>query len=366
MSARPTGAGWATGGTAGVLVALGVRFDYPEAVALGFCAAALLAFSSVWQAVGARIRATRVVEPNRVTAGRSVECLLRVHNAGSRTVPALEVTEVLDGRERRFALPPSRGRSTTRVHGYHLPTDRRGVYRLPPPVLTVHDPARLIRRRFATEGDTVIHVHPDHHPLTSPWPGGERLTVDGVAARPRGTGMAYYGLREYVVGDDSRYIHWPATARIGTLMVRHHGVLDTPGLFVLLDTTNLAVGEEFEDAVRVAASLAVSALRAGARLTLCTTDLGHVPDLGATPEARVTAVLDFLAGVEPSETVRPPRFRAPGAETATTVVVTTGPNAALSPGALVVRVDPDTTGPEVDGVLTVASSADFAAKWNNR
>ena len=46
----------------------------------------------------------------------------------------------------------------------------------------------------------------------------------------------FVSLREYVPGDDPRLIHWPTTARVGTLMIREHVELRRPEFTVVLDT----------------------------------------------------------------------------------------------------------------------------------
>ena len=46
---------------------------------------------------------------------------------------------------------------------------------------------------------------PVRPPVSKPWP----------------SGMEFYGMREYVPGDDLRHIHWRTSARTGTLVVKH-------------------------------------------------------------------------------------------------------------------------------------------------
>ncbi|MDX3111775.1 DUF58 domain-containing protein, partial [Nonomuraea angiospora] len=100
---------------------------------------------------------------------------------------------------------------------------------------------------------------------------------------PSGT-VTFHTLREYVVGDDLRHVHWRSSARTGTLMVRQLIDASLPTTTVVLDTRDLT-----ELAVDAAASVALAAARAGFPVRLVTGD-GPVPD-AKDPEA----VLDRLA-----------------------------------------------------------------------
>jgi uncharacterized protein (DUF58 family) len=79
-------------------------------------------------------------------------------------------------------------------------------------------------------------------------------------------------MREYVPGDDPRMIHWPTTARTGTLMVREHVEVRRPEFTIVLDTADAAgTPDDFEESVDVAASLAVHAIAAGLDVVVRTT-----------------------------------------------------------------------------------------------
>ncbi len=63
----------------------------------------------------------------------------------------------------------------------------------------------------------------------------------------------FVSMREYVAGDDPRMIHWPTTARTGTLMVREHVEVRRPEFTVVLDTApSVGTPDDFEEAVDVA------------------------------------------------------------------------------------------------------------------
>lgn len=67
-------------------------------------------------------------------------------------------------------------------------------------------------------------------------------------------------LREYVVGDELRQIHWRSSARTGTLMVRQYVDVTRPMLVVLVDVDpdHYRSLDDLDDAVDLAASIALA------------------------------------------------------------------------------------------------------------
>jgi uncharacterized protein (DUF58 family) len=144
-----------------------------------------------------------------------------------------------------------------------------------PLTLSRTDPFGLARNSV-TVGDTVtLWVHPRSYPALARTGGFPRHHHEGRANDHLRGSLDLRELREYQPGDEVRDIHWKATARTGTLMVKESADPDQPRLTVVLDTR--AMPELlFEEAVDVAASLLRSAALAGhhARLlTSCGTDL---------------------------------------------------------------------------------------------
>ena len=104
-------------------------------------------------------------------------------------------------------------------------------------------------------------------------------------------------LREYVPGDDPRLIHWMTTARTGTLMVKEHVELRRPEFTVVLDTAHhVATPDDFEEAVDVAASIAVHAVRSGLDVVVRTTSREHPGH--PIPRSSESQVVDLLTPVQ--------------------------------------------------------------------
>ena len=374
MTVRPTASGWSVAACACVLLPCGAVLDYPELVAVGGCAATLVVLALVWVLVRPSLTAGRAVRPVRVTQFGTLTCELTVSNTSRRISQELEVTEVVNGQKLAFVLDALPGRSRTQVHKYELPSDKRGIYRLAPPSVRILDPARLVRRGFTTEGKTTFYVHPKYESLP-PFGAGASRDQDGMASTPLMNGVVFHSLRDYVAGDDSRLIHWPATARTGALMMRHNSMPDAPGYLVVLDTAPAGYDDQsFEEAVRVSASLCVAAVLGGSPLRLRITAGSR--DLLLEPGESATTALDRLAGVDRTQhDVWWPT--AVACHDVASVVVVTGradrrqlasiaQSIAVGVSATVICLDSNARGGTVAAplpVITAPSCVRFAAQW---
>lgn len=83
-------------------------------------------------------------------------------------------------------------------------------------------------------GDSLDAVFPIQYDYLSGWNAGE------IASKRRGSGFEIDGVRDYLLGDDPRYIDWFATARNpeGLPRVREHEADITPALWVVSDVAH--------------------------------------------------------------------------------------------------------------------------------
>lgn len=158
------------------------------------------------------------------------------------------------------------------THRYGLRCTRRGVYEIGPLVAVASDPLGLSEQETVVAEPFELLVHPridvvEDRPLTWSF---EDPPVRPPISRPWPAGMEFYGMREYVPGDDTRKIVWRASARTGKVMIRESERGITDRVVIILDTDRGAhsrdgeqVSESFEMGVRAAASLAVRHLRDG-------------------------------------------------------------------------------------------------------
>jgi uncharacterized protein (DUF58 family) len=176
---------------------------------------------------------------------------------------------------RTVAVPLLRlrpGRDTTVV--YPVPTERRGVVPVGPLRVTRSDPLGLLTLARTHGGTTTVWVHPRIHPLRAV-PAGMARSLDGrIDKVPQGS-ITFDSLREYVVGDELRRVHWRSSAKVGELMVREQVDTSEPTIVVLLDDRAAAhpgvrdgVAETFESACEAAASVIAAAVREDLPVTL--------------------------------------------------------------------------------------------------
>ncbi|MEU1682295.1 DUF58 domain-containing protein [Micromonospora zamorensis] len=250
-----------------VLLGVGFRFAYPELTLLGAAAGAAVGYAALVAAWRPRLTVTRLADPDRVARGEPASMTLTVRNSG-RLRSANLLAEDRCG-DRTVPVPVLRLRPgrDTEVR-YDVPTHRRGVVPVGPLRVTRRDPLGLVALARPYGATVPVWVYPRVHPLTAV-PTGAGRSLDGrVDGVPHGS-ITFDSLREYVVGDELRRVHWRTSARVGELMVRENVDTSLPRLVVLLDNRATAhpervggVVESFEAACEAAASIVTAAHRA--------------------------------------------------------------------------------------------------------
>ncbi len=240
-------------------------------------------------AVRTRLAVERVLVPDRVTRGES--CTVRLTLRNENRFRALTVIATDRCGEVVVDVPVSHlGRGRQTLTEYVVPTSRRGVVEIGPLRIVRPDPLGLVSTSRAYGASGRVWVHPVAHPICAV-PAGIARSLEGrVDNVPHGNG-AFDSLREYVIGDDLRNVHWRTTARVGALMVRERTDTSLPVVIVVLDDrTDAHTADSFEEACEAAASIAVAAIREGleARLRL-------VSGVEVTGRGVMNAYLDALA-----------------------------------------------------------------------
>jgi len=270
---------------------------------------ALLLVGAAWWIARRRraLQAERSQLPTRVREGQTV--LAEITLRSRRRLTSFVVEERLDdalGSPVRVAvgtLSPDRDVH----HQYSIRPRRRGVYRVGPLEAEWTDPFGLARSRQPLLDATEIIVHPStevvvDRPTARKW---EDPPVRPPHSRAWPAGFEFYGMRDYVVGDDLRRVVWRASARTGRLLVREFEQGITDRIVVVLDTDRTwhrpgEVSDTFEAAVRCAASLGVRHLQDGFSVGLESNSARLAVDLRGL-RARIP-LLDELARVQREST----------------------------------------------------------------
>ena len=280
----------------------------------------------------------------------------------------------------RTVIPRLR-RGEAGVRTYRLPTTRRGIFDIGPVEVTRSDPFesfRISRKHGQVER---IWVYPRIVPL-HPLPAGLTRHLEGPSSDTAPAGnITFHRLRDYVVGDDLRLVHWRSSARTGRLVVKHNVDTSQPYTVVLLDQRADRYTEaSFEEAIDVAASTITVSAIGKAPVELRLTD-GTV--VGGPRLRDPTPLVDHLTGLQADTTETPGTLQLQllalrRARGGTALVVITGVLAADDlpyvaalrrrfERLVVVSIDPDdrpaATYPGVR-VISAADADQACAAWN--
>lgn len=285
MSARLTARGWGALAVVIASAALGLALGYPEGLGLAVGGALLLAVSYFLVAGGGPAFALAVAPPRverlsdtivrvDVEATRAHRRGLRLRGADATSFPVVW--------------------DATGVHAdISVPTHRRGPVSLGPWVLERVDPWGLMRRRVGEVEGVALLVVPRVRPVSLAALPSALADFGGSAEMGTTT---FATLREYVIGDELRHVHWRSSAKTGKLMMRQYVDITRPRITLVLVAEERAYtsADEFEEAVDFLASLAAVATSSGLDVEVVTTS----GERAAHGGGRSTAVLDLLALVE--------------------------------------------------------------------
>jgi uncharacterized protein (DUF58 family) len=307
---RVTARGYGVLAAGAALLVAGFVFGYPELAALGSACVVALVSALIFVSWRPQLSVVRTVDPDRVMRGESSRVTLHISNASRFFGASVVARDRCGGRLVPVPLVRLRPGRVTTV-SYLVPTTRRGVVPVGPLEITRRDPLGLVGvvRRY---GDFAqVWVRPRVHTIAAV-PVGLSRSMDGRIDRVPHGSITFAALREYVVGDDLRSVHWRTSARVGELMVREHVDTSLPRVIVLLDARTRAHllesgapardsgGEPtFEAACEAAASVLVAAVREDVHVTLhLVTGDGPAGATAVSSHAEVGQLLDALAEAE--------------------------------------------------------------------
>ena len=209
--------------------------------------------------------------PDLLFVNTSITAALVVKNNKSQlTSYSLTISDVSDDQplsphmEIRSLSP-----GASRVLSYQLMPRRRGRLLLHGTRISTEFPFGLFTKRaFHPMEDTLV-VCPELRPINQSLLRGLLAAGYEQAVHRRGQGNDLYNLRLYQVGDDSRNIHWPTTARTSQLTIRETEAEEQRRAIIYVPTGVPASHDaSFERAVSLAASLVQYLIHQGYSLQL--------------------------------------------------------------------------------------------------
>ncbi|MFC1935529.1 DUF58 domain-containing protein [Chloroflexota bacterium] len=257
----------------------------------------------------------------RVHVGQQLDERITVRNKGWLPKAWLEVVELTDIQEHYPGRTVSLAAKGFRSWRASTRPRRRGHYHLGPVRIATGDPFGLFRlERHYTDSQRVL-VLPAVVPLSrfSTPPAG--LPSDGLM-RQRSHQVTPHAasVREYLPCDSVSRIHWPTSARLGSLMVKEFDLGLTSDLWIILDLEATVQAQDEDDstdelAVTAAASIARYFLTArlpvglavnAGELALLPPDRGHLQDarilelLAQVKAEGATPLADAITNLDPS------------------------------------------------------------------
>lgn len=277
---------------------------YPVLFGVGSVMVAVVVAELVAVHRSARVDVRREVGHDVVVRNDPCRGTLHLHGTRRAGLVRVDAADQVDGRLVPVRLVDAKEPGATSID-YDIPTTRRGL-------VTV-GPVR-VRRTGITgmaalsedSGDVDrVRVLPRRIPLAG-MAAGHRRAVNATGNSLESGGTDLLGLHEYTAGDDLRRLHWPTSARTGTLMVREDADPSEPHLFVLLDdrAASHPAGDGFEDAVELADALCRVAIQSGSPVRFRTATGSHEVDVPAVrpgePSAAVQDLEWLLAEIQPA------------------------------------------------------------------
>lgn len=292
--------------TSPLLAATGYLLGYPALVVVAVMPVLLVitAFIMVGRRPGGNLR--RSVEPTQLTRGEPARANITSINKRVTPTGSVEAIDSVGGQPVQLVIPPVPPRREVTVNYRFVPL-RRGELQLGPVTLERRDPWGLFVRRASVSARMTVLVHPRVLPVEISLAGTRIGQEGGSADRDVLGSNQFHTLREYVVGDELRHVHWRSSARTGKLMVKQLVDNPLPRALVLLDndSRSYASPKDYEQAVDAAASIGSAVVEAGLPVALRTT--GEDASVEILRVEDLTRLLDALALTDARVLAAPPQ-----------------------------------------------------------
>lgn len=182
---------------------------------------------------------------------------------------------------------------------------RRGRFIIGPASLQIHDPLGLWSRPISDLEATPFYVYPAPAQLPDVPILAEAIPNSfGTLQNSRvGVSQDFAGIREYTEWDDTRHIHWAATARLGKLVVREFHQCGAPQLTIFFDlsrTSLCGIGRHAttEYAIRLVSTIVTQTLQKDYRLQLLAHGQSRLFLPFASGNGHLAEIMQALTGVQ--------------------------------------------------------------------
>lgn len=163
------------------------------------------------------VRVERSMSHDRTVPGAQVLITLNITNHGEHPAEFF-VEDLISPRLTVHRGSPRHmmrlSKRESRSFSYHV-SGPRGTYSFNSVLAAASDPLGLIRRErvLSTEGQLLVFPQFERLKHVSIRPRRTRLYAGSIPARVSGTGVEFFGVREYQAGDSPRSINWRVSAR---------------------------------------------------------------------------------------------------------------------------------------------------------
>ncbi len=254
------------------------------------------------------LEATRTLDADRVLPGDPVLVRLAIANKGARLEQVLvedvvpPSLELLSGSPHALVtLPPGEA-----IELEYTLKGKRGQFEFPRVQVTASDHLGLFRRRTLIPAPSRLMVLPGTSRLrrVAIRPLRTRAYAGPVPSRQGGSGIEFFGVREYQSGDPLRWINWRSSARhpraLFTNEFEPERIADVGLILDARQRNDIWLKNDtlFEHAVRATSSLAEAFLSDGNRVGLLIYGAGLEWTLPGYGKVQLERILRALAGAE--------------------------------------------------------------------
>jgi uncharacterized protein (DUF58 family) len=214
----------------GILMVIGTTFGYPI-------------FRI--QANTEGITVNRVLDKRKCFAGEYIHVRITVHNKGPNAIDHLEI---YDAYPETMDLVLGENYLYTRINAnakaefsYILRTPVRGLFKVGPTKVIIHDRLGFYEQETIKQDFDEVLVYPSYEDIKKLKTLGAKRQLGKMfgmhKTKLRGTGMEFWGIRDYHPEDAFRYIDWKAFSRTNKLQIREFETEKNIRVMVLLDTS---------------------------------------------------------------------------------------------------------------------------------